>query len=63
MLLFANALLGVPLVKLVSAWMLVVIALNARAHRRNEDASGVRRLRIAGDLVSAAAVIMLADVA
>jgi YjbE family integral membrane protein len=63
MLLFANALLGVPLVKLVSAWMLVVIALKVRARRRDEGASGVMRLRIAGDLVSAAAVIMLADVA
>ncbi len=43
MLLFANALLGVPLVKLVGAWMLIVIALNVRAQN-----GGRRRARAAG---------------
>ena len=62
MILFANALLGVPLVKLVGAWMLIVIALNVRAQR------GARRNprgRPAGpgDFMAAAAVIMVADAA
>jgi YjbE family integral membrane protein len=61
MVLFANALLGVPLVKLVGAWMLVVIALNVRAQKDVHDAGTVRSARLAGDLLSAAAVIMLAD--
>ena len=39
MILFANALLGVPLVKLIGAWTLVVIALNIRARRRSDDSA------------------------
>ena len=37
MLAFANALLDVPLVKLVAAWTLIVIALNVRARRGGDD--------------------------
>jgi YjbE family integral membrane protein len=62
MVLFANALLGVPLVKLVGAWTLVVIALNVRAHRQGAvdlaESTGS-----ASDLLSAAAVITVADAA
>ena len=58
---FANALLAVPLVKLVGAWMLVVIALNVRAQKGDDDAWAFRSAGTAGDLLSAAAVIMLAD--
>ncbi len=63
MLLFANALLGVPLVKLVGAWMLLVIALNVRTQGdalANEAAGGRAG---AQDFVSAAVVIMFADAA
>ena len=42
MVLFANALLGVPLVKLVGAWMLVVIALNVRAQEGERDVGTIR---------------------
>jgi YjbE family integral membrane protein len=62
MILFANALLGVPLVKLVGAWMLIVIALNVRA-RTAADAEGSGQEAGASDFMSAAAVIMLADAA
>jgi YjbE family integral membrane protein len=62
MVLSANALLGVPLVKLVGAWTLVVIALNVRAHRQGAvdmaESSGS-----ASEFLSAAAVIMVADAA
>jgi YjbE family integral membrane protein len=61
MVLFANALLSVPLVKLVGAWMLVVIALNVRVQKCEHDVGTIRSAGLAGDLVSAAAVIMLAD--
>jgi YjbE family integral membrane protein len=62
MVFFANALLGVPLVKLVGAWTLVVIALNVRAHR--QGAVGVAESSgSASDFLSAAAVIMVADAA
>jgi YjbE family integral membrane protein len=61
MVLFANSLLGVPLVKLVGAWMLVVIALNVRVQEGERDAGTIRSAGLAGDLLSAAAVIMLAD--
>ncbi len=61
MILFANTLLGVPLVKIVGAWMLVVIALNVKAQKGDDDGGAVRSAGLAGDLLSAAAVIMLAD--
>ena len=63
MLMFANALLGVPLVKLIGAWTLVVIALNVRTEGalRVEEAAGGRAG--AQDFLSAAVVIMFADAA
>ena len=63
MILFANALLGVPLVKLIGAWTLVVIALNIRAQRRSDDSSSWRGAGSASDFLAAAAVIMFADAA
>ena len=48
MILFANALLGVPLVKLAGAWMLIVIALNVRrggGRRRRRRPRSRRRVR------------------
>jgi YjbE family integral membrane protein len=64
MLLFANALLDVPLVKLIGAWTLIVIALNVRAATTDErlDASAGGD-PAASDFVAAAAIIMLADAA
>ena len=59
---FANALLGVPLVKLVAAWTLIVIALNVRARKADEGPAAPEAAG-AGDFVTAAAVIMLADAA
>jgi YjbE family integral membrane protein len=61
MILFANALLGVPLVKLVGAWMLVVIALNVKGQRGDDEGGAAKSVGTAGDFLSAAAVIMLAD--
>jgi len=62
MVFFANALLGVPLVKLVGAWTLVVIALNVRAQRQGA-VDMVESSGSASDFLSAAAVIMVADAA
>jgi hypothetical protein len=59
MILFANALLGVPLVKLLGAWLLIVIALNGRAQKGAAEAAPA--VGGAGDFLSAAAVIMAAD--
>jgi len=61
MILFAGALLDVPLVKLVGAWMLVVVALNVRGQRGDDDAGAATSVGTAHDFLSAAAVIMLAD--
>lgn len=58
MLVFANALLGVPLIKLIGAWTLIVIAFNVRAQNVGE-AMG----RGPQDFLSAAVVIMVADAA
>ncbi len=63
MLLFANALLGVPLVKLVGAWMLLVIALNVRTAGAASAAEAAGRRAGAQDFLSAAVVIMFADAA
>jgi YjbE family integral membrane protein len=64
MLAFANALLDVPLVKLVAAWTLIVIALNVRARKAGEEALVTTGGASAGgDFVTAAVVIMLADAA
>src|SRR5208337_2272076 len=59
--LFAGALLDVPLVKLVGAWMLVLVALNVRGQRGDDDAGAATSVGTAHDFLSAAAVIMLAD--
>jgi YjbE family integral membrane protein len=63
MILFANGLLGVPLVKLAGAWMLVVIALNIKARSRGDEAGAPVGAGRAVDFVSAAAAITLADAA
>jgi YjbE family integral membrane protein len=63
MILFANALLGVPLVKLVGAWMLIVIALNVRAKNAADGAKAIAGGVEPNEFVSAAAVIMFADAA
>ena len=63
MLAFANALLDVPLVKLVAAWTLIVIALNVRARKAGDEALATTGGAVAVDFVTAAAVIMLADAA
>jgi YjbE family integral membrane protein len=63
MLAFANALLDVPLVKLIAAWTLIVIALNVRARKAGDDSGAIAEGAGAGDIVAAAAVIMLADAA
>ena len=60
MILFANALLGVPFVKLIGAWTLIVIALNVRAQESDQSAV-LGDARPAADLMSAAAIIMVAD--
>ncbi len=61
MLAFANALLTVPLVKLIAAWTLIIIALNVRARRAGDERPAAASA--AGDFIAAAAVIMLADAA
>jgi YjbE family integral membrane protein len=63
MLAFANTLLDVPLVKLLAAWTLVVIALNVRARKAGDDSGAIAEGAGAGDVAAAAAVIMLADAA
>jgi YjbE family integral membrane protein len=62
MILFANALLGVPLVKLVGAWTLVVIALNVSA-QEDDDLDSLERAGSVSDILSAAAIITFADAA
>ena len=63
MILFANALLGVPLVKLIGAWTLIVIALNVAAHNRGDESDVGEGAGSTSDFLSAAAVIMFADAA
>jgi len=63
MLAFANTLLDVPLVKLLAAWTLVVIALNVQARKTGDQDGAISEGAGAGDMASAAAVIMLADAA
>jgi YjbE family integral membrane protein len=63
MVLFANALLGAPLVKLAGAWLLVVIALNVRTQKPDDDLGASKRPASASDFAAVAAVIMLADAA
>ena len=54
MLAFANALLAVPLVKLIAAWTLVVIALNVRARKPGDERPAAAGA--AGDFTTAALV-------
>jgi YjbE family integral membrane protein len=63
LILFANALLSVPLVKLIVAWALVVIGLNVQTQKRGYEIVGAGGVAGAGDFLSAAAVIMFADAA
>jgi YjbE family integral membrane protein len=63
MILFAAALLVVPLVKLIGAWTLVVIALNVQAKKLEDEITADASAAGTHDLLSAAAVIMLADAA
>jgi YjbE family integral membrane protein len=63
MLAFANALLDVPLVKLVAAWTLIVIALNVRGRKADDEAYAAAGGAGAGNFLAAAAIIMLADAA
>jgi len=63
MLAFANALLQVPLVKLVVAWTLIVIALNVRVRKAGDHGAAAAEVGSGGDIVAAAAVIMVADAA
>ena len=63
MLAFANALLDVPLVKLIAAWTLIVIALNVRAREADDEHFVASGNAGAGDLLAAAATIALADAA
>jgi YjbE family integral membrane protein len=59
----ATSLLGVPLVKLIGAWALIVIALNVVAERRPNRAETGPVVAARGDLWSAAMAIVVADAA
>ncbi len=63
LILFANAPLSVPFVKLIGAWALVVIGLNVQTQRREDEIVRAGGVAGAGDFLSAAAVIMFADAA
>ena len=63
MILFANVLLGIPFVKLIGAWTIVVIALNAQAWKCEDEIDAAASVASGSDLLSAAAVIVLADAA
>jgi predicted tellurium resistance membrane protein TerC len=63
MLAFANALLDVPLVKLIAAWTLIVIPLNVRAREADDEPFVSSGSAGAGDFLAAAAIIALADAA
>ncbi len=57
----ASSLLALPLVKLVGAWVLIVIALNVTAQRGSHDDVDRSPSLARGDLWSAATVIVVAD--
>jgi len=63
MLAFANALLDVPLVKLIAAWTLIVIALNIRAREAGDERFVASGSAGGSDFLAAAAIIALADAA
>jgi YjbE family integral membrane protein len=59
----ATSLLGVPLVKLIGAWALIVIALNVSADTQNEAAPAPEPSSARRDLWAAATAIVVADAA
>jgi hypothetical protein len=63
MLAFANALLDVPLVKLIAAWTLIVVALNIRAREAGEERFVPSGSAGRSDFLAVAAIIALADAA
>jgi YjbE family integral membrane protein len=63
MLAFASALLDAPFVKVIAAWMLVVIALNFCARKVPGEGHAAAGTTGPGDFLAAAAVIMFADAA
>ncbi len=63
MLAFASALLDAPFVKVIAAWMLVVIALNFSARKVTGEGHAAAGAPGPGDFLAAAAVIMFADAA
>ena len=63
MLAFANALLDAPFVKVITAWMLVIIALNFSARRVTGEGHAPAGGPGPRDFLAAAAVIMFADAA
>lgn len=63
MLAFAHALLDAPLVKVIAAWMLIVIALNFSARKVTGEGHAAAGAPRADDFLAAAAVIMFADAA
>ena len=63
MLAFANALLVVPLVKLIAAWTLIVVALNIRAREAGEERFVPSGSAGRSDFLAVAAIIALADAA
>jgi YjbE family integral membrane protein len=63
MLAFANALLVVPLVKLIAAWTLIVVALNIRAREAGDERFVASDSAGRSDFLAAAAIIALADAA
>ena len=63
MLAFASALLNAPFVKVIAAWMLVVIALNFSARKAPGEGHEAAGAQGPGDFLAAAAVIMFADAA
>ena len=59
----ASSLLALPLVKLVGAWLLIVIALNVTAEHASNGGEDRPSSLARGDLWSAATVIVVADTA
>ena len=60
---FANAMLAIPLVRLILAWTLIVIALNLRVDAAAAAAAVSRRATASGDFFSAVLIIAFADAA
>jgi YjbE family integral membrane protein len=62
MVLFADALLAAPFVKLVAAWILIAVALNVKT-RKSANPSSPGALAATADFATAAVVIVAADAA